>query len=72
MNQPPQSDDARRLHDLRNAVNAVTMNLALLKRLLQMDQRDRALEVVARMEDACQRSRVLLDDTGSTQAPDRS
>lgn len=44
-----QGDEARRLHDLRNAVNAVTMNVALLKRLLQLGHAERALEVVTRL-----------------------
>lgn len=55
-------DHAMWMHDLRNAVNAMAMVTALLRRRLELDEIDRVRELALTLERECERCLRALDD----------
>ena len=49
------------IHELRNAVNAVSANAAVVRILLERGETERALHFNDEALKACERSRVLLN-----------
>ena len=62
--EPPAREDAW-MHELRNAVNAISMSIALSRRLMQEGDTARALESLARTELALQRVSTLMRRDGA-------
>lgn len=59
------SHESERMHDLRNAINAVGISVTLGRRLVADGDHVRALEALARAEDALVRIRGLLRGTAA-------
>lgn len=49
------------IHEVRNAVNAATTNAAVVQRLLQAGNIERAIQFNEEVLKACDRSRILLE-----------
>lgn len=58
------ADAARRLHELRNAINTASVASMLLRRSLQTGSIEGALELVAELESVCVNCNALLREDG--------
>lgn len=52
--------DAQWLHDMRDALNAVSLLAAVANSMVERESPDRAREVLQELERACERCRVLM------------